>query len=103
MRGRYCVWRRRRQVERVHGGEGTALAFLRGFFPSLVIVALSFSCEAVAEGGGTDAIFEDHETQGSTGPGLVAIDGGATLELVGVGDSNGDEDGPGGCGMWREE
>ena len=103
MRGRHWVWRRRRQVERIHGREGTALALLRRFLPSLVIVALPFSCEAVAERGCADIVFEDDETQRSTGPGLVAIDSGATLELVGIGDSNGDEDSPGGCGMWREE
>jgi hypothetical protein len=103
VRGRHWVWRRRRQVERVHGREGAALAFLRGFLPSLVIIVLSFSCETVAKGGSTDVVFEDDETQRSTGPGLVAIDSSATLELVGIGDTNGDEDGPGGCGMWREE
>jgi hypothetical protein len=97
------VWRRRWHIERIHGRVGTALALLRGFFPGLVVVTLSLGCEAVANCGDTYVIFEDNKPQRSSGPGLVAIDGGATLEFVGVGDSDGDEDGTRGCGVWREE
>ena len=103
MRSRGQLWRWRRNVVGVHGGEGVTLALLGGFFSSPVAVALSLICEAVASGRRTSIIFQDNKPQRSTGPGLVAIDGGTTLEFVGVSDPDGDEDGPGGCGMRREE
>ena len=103
MRGRDWVWRWGREIVGEHGGEGTALAFLGRFLPSLVAVALSFRCEAIASARRTSVIFEDNKPQRSTGPGLVAIDRGAALEFVSVGYPNGNENGPGGRGMWREE
>ena len=103
MRGRDWVWRRGREIVGEHGGKGTALALLGRFIPSLVAVALSLGCEAVASGRRTGVVFKDNKPQRSTGPGLVAIDGGATLEFVRVGDPNGNENGPGGRGMWGEE
>lgn len=51
------MWWRRRQIKGEHGGEGTTLALLRGFFPGLIVVVLSFSCKTVANGGGTGVIF----------------------------------------------
>lgn len=103
MRGRDWVWRRGREIVREHGGEGTALAFLGRFLSSLVAVALSFRREAVACARGTSIVFKDNKPQRSTGPGLVAINGGTALEFVSVGDPNCNENGPGGRGMWGEE